>query len=1064
MGAQVHADQILLLLEQGKLVFLRGKSRGLRPDRLELFGVAEQGQHVVFLAVLGVDPEIDQFIDPFASAAARREIPGPREAEGIQRSAENQGLEGLPVDDAGHPLDEVPDILEGPFFFPLPQDDFHDVAAEALHARKSEADVPLLVDGEFGAALVDVRIENLDLVALAVVHDLLDFFHGLGAGQAGRKELGRMVAFQPPGLVADPGVAGRVGLVEGVLGELLPVFPDLVQDLLRVTVGDASAHELVLERVQDVDLLLSHGLAELVRLALGEVGQLLRQEHDLLLIDGHAVGVVEVLLHLREVVLDLFEPQFPVDEGRDVIHRPRTVEGVHCDEILEAFRMQLLQPGLHALGFKLEDAGGIAASVQLVGRLVIDRDGLDVDILPGPFLDEVQALVDDGQGDEPEEVHFQHADVFDVMTVELRGAHVFARILVLGHADREIVRQVAASDDGRAGVYADLPDAALKGLGVLEHLLGQRIAVFELIAELRDQAVAVGQGDLDVDLFQSFLEGLADGFLLPGMVRIIDFNVFLKGLEPGLELIQFRVEGVLFLFLLAEPVRNHFRQPVRLVDAHLADAGDILDGAFRRHGPEGDDPGDMVRPVFAFHVFVRLAQVFEVHVDIRHGDAVRVEETLEQELVLDRVQIGDLKAVGDDGARGGATSRPDHAAHRPRSGDIVLDDEEIVREAHAGDGLQLEVDSLLLLIRQGLAIALARTLISQVAEEGHGTAELVAAVIPLLVAFAGIDDILVFLEIGVDVAEEGGVDVIFREHGIPVDAVPLDLVEDLDGIGQGLRMVREDGGHLLFALEVFLLGVAQAVRIVHVRVGRQADQPVVDRTVFLPHEVHVVGGDDLDPVLPGQFEDHRDVLALSLEDVLRQPRDFGFVEHHLQVIILPEHPFVPADGLVGGIHVAVQNRPGDLPRHAGGGADEPLVVLLDDLVAHPRLVVHAFDVGRGDDFHQVEIALVVLGQQDEVVVLAVGVVLEFVVVMAGDVDLAAENRLDRRIFPGDLAELLDPVHVTVVRNGDAFLPQLFSALEQLLDGGQAVKDRILGMDMQVDEGHGFGVLENKVTE
>jgi hypothetical protein len=58
--------------------------------------------------------------------------------------------------------------------------------------------------------------------------------------------------------------------------------------------------------------------------------------------------------------------------------------------------------------------------------------------------------------------------------------------------------------------------------------------------------------------------------------------------------------------------------------------------------------------------------VVEVDVDVRHLDARRVEEALEDEPVPDRVDPRDVGAVGDDGAAGGATTRTDADADRAR--------------------------------------------------------------------------------------------------------------------------------------------------------------------------------------------------------------------------------------------------------------------------------------------------------------------------------------------------------------------------------------------------------------
>ena len=94
-------------------------------------------------------------------------------------------------------------------------------------------------------------------------------------------------------------------------------------------------------------------------------------------------------------------------------------------------------------------------------------------------------------------------------------------------------------------------------------------------------------------------------------------------------------------------------------------------------------------------------------------------------------------------------------------------------------------------------------------------------------------------------------------------------------------MVGEDGRHLLGGLEVFLLGVAQALGVVEVGVGADADQAVMGRTVLLAHEVHVIGGHYLDAQLLRYLEDHRIDLLLVLEGALLRPGHVGLVALHL---------------------------------------------------------------------------------------------------------------------------------------------------------------------------------------
>ena len=116
------------------------------------------------------------------------------------------------------------------------------------------------------------------------------------------------------------------------------------------------------------------------------------------------------------------------------------------------------------------------------------------------------------------------------------------------------------------------------------------------------------------------------------------------------------------------------------------------------------------------------------------------------------------------------------------------------------------------------------------------------------------------------------------------------------------------------------------------------------------------------------------------------------------------------------------------PFRQAGQADQPLRVFGQKLLADARLVVEAVQRGFGDDLHQVAIALVVLGQHDEMVV-AVAFRRGAVVFLLADVKLAAQDRLHAHFFGGidkfDCAE-----DVAVVGHGDGGHVQLFDALDQ----------------------------------
>ena len=320
---------------------------------------------------------------------------------------------------------------------------------------------------------------------------------------------------------------------------------------------------------------------------------------------------------------------------------------------------------------------------------------------------------------------------------------------------------------------------------------------------------------------------------------------------------------------------------------------------------------------------------------------------------------------------------------------------------------------------------------------------------------AGVDYIPVFLKIGVDLRQEGRVDFVFGQDVVVVDRIVRALVRHLQGVGQHFRMVREECCHLLFALEKLLLGVAEALRVVDIRIGGQADQAVVGRAVFAADEVYVVGSHHLHAHLFRKLEDTRIDLGLRLIDVGRNAGHFRFVEHHLQVVVLPEEVLVPADGFARGVQVARHDILGNLAGQAGGAADQVVVILLDHLVRDAGAIVESFNMTCGTDLHQVPVTVIIFGQQNQVVIFVVRAVFQMMIVMTGHIDLAADDGFDDQVavsvFVGFVVrpfeKLLHAVHVAVVRDGERRHLQLPCPGEKFLNIRESVENRILRMDV-----------------
>ena len=146
----------------------------------------------------------------------------------------------------------------------------------------------------------------------------------------------------------------------------------------------------------------------------------------------------------------------------------------------------------------------------------------------------------------------------------------------------------------------------------------------------------------------------------------------------------------------AERLGDQLGDAVDVAVGHAEHAADVADRGARLQLAEGDDLRD-APPVVALAV-VLLGDVAdhlvaprhaEVDVDVGHRDPLGVQEALEDDVVLDRIDAGDAEAVGDQAAGRGAAARADRDAVAPRVVDEVGDDQEVAGEAHRVDHAEL---------------------------------------------------------------------------------------------------------------------------------------------------------------------------------------------------------------------------------------------------------------------------------------------------------------------------------------------------------------------------------------
>ena len=352
-------------------------------------------------------------------------------------------------------------------------------------------------------------------------------------------------------------------------------------------------------------------------------------------------------------------------------HGPGPVQSDQRSHVVEARRGQGAQRLAHGRTLELEDAHRVGPAQHLERGLVRQVDGVDVGSLPCRLLDPVERPFDHREVAEPEEVHLQQAQLLDAVHFVLRDdGGVLGGATGVGLAlDGQIVGQRVPGDDHRGGMDPVLAAQALEAQRDVDDLLGLGVGLVHG-AELARTGEAVlvalrlGEARLERRVPAHDERGHGLGDLVPHDVGLAEDPRRVAHGGPRFD----RRE------------RDDLRHPVAAV---------LLGGVAHDVGP---------------------VPLVEVHVDVGHLLAARVEETLEEEVVADRVEVDDPQAVrhAAPGRRSPPWSHPD--AVLAGKADEVPHDEKVSGEAHVADDRELEVQAFGDLNRQRVPVPLARAL------------------------------------------------------------------------------------------------------------------------------------------------------------------------------------------------------------------------------------------------------------------------------------------------------------------------------------------------------------------
>ena len=202
----------------------------------------------------------------------------------------------------------------------------------------------------------------------------------------------------------------------------------------------------------------------------------------------------------------------------------------------------------------------------------------------------------------------------------------------------------------------------------------------------------------------------------------------------------------------------------------------------------------------------------------------------------------------------------------------------------------------------------------------------------------------------------------------------------------------------------------------------------------------VVGGCHGDACFPRKLDELRQNDVVLFQSVILQ----------LNVIVaLAEQVAVPQRAGFGTLIVACQNGLRDLTGQTGRQADQSLVILFQQLLIDAGLGVKALHKRGRYHFDKVFVTGLIFAQQDQMVI-AIDLVHLIKAGAGGNIDFAADNRLDARLF-SRLVKLHAAVHNAMVCAGNGGLPALFYALHQLVDAAGTVQKAVFRMDVQMNE-------------
>jgi hypothetical protein len=138
--------------------------------------------------------------------------------------------------------------------------------------------------------------------------------------------------------------------------------------------------------------------------------------------------------------------------------------------------------------------------------------------------------------------------------------------------------------------------------------------------------------------------------------------------------------------------------------------------------------------------------------------------------------------------------------------------------------------------------------------------------------------------------------------------------------------------------------------------------------------------------------------------------------------------------------------------NAGGHGDQSFLVFGQKFFVNARLVIKPFQMGFGDQFHQVAVACFVFHQQNQMVARVVNLRPARKAAFQRDINFTPDDRLDAAFF-SLFVKFHRAIHIAVIGDCAGAHPQSADFVQQRINLCQSIQQTVMGVGVEMDEIH-----------